>query len=95
MQVIAHKNIRLPDCGRKRQRVFFFIATALPISYPTPRDGCVTSATNTAGASVKTVIVRHRTKTYALGYDIITASDVLATKAVRRPGNEASDVHVK
>jgi hypothetical protein len=37
-----------PEDGLNKQRTGFFMSIARPISYPTPRDGCVTSATITA-----------------------------------------------
>ena len=37
--------LHLPESGLNKQRIFFLFSTALPISYPTPKEGCVTSAT--------------------------------------------------
>ena len=44
-KILCTKYLHLPSCGRYKQRIGFFMSTALPISYPTPREGWVTSAT--------------------------------------------------
>lgn len=54
---IREINSLLPDCGLNRQRMVFFKSTALPISYPTPRDGCVTSASTSA--KIKTIFCQN------------------------------------
>lgn len=37
--------LHLPESGLNKQRILFLFSTALAISYPTPKEGCVTSAT--------------------------------------------------